>query len=227
MHKLHLDERWLEEIAAIRDSVTEESGLIRDDGARYRICRLGPAFTVELFPSFSRADEGIELVFDPQDLYCHRVGGHASGRYPSTLDKVTRNVHGIDAAIRGVPRMNDVRERFEPQMLLVFCVAESLRFDRIAVVMDQIIRAGTGRGGQHHRPTLETGPLFELFKNWGSVGAAVWRAVSAGARALGALPLARLTQEQREHTEAVALLHGDMRWRDAALAVRAIKPPSA
>ena len=79
-----------------------------------RNCRPGPAFTVELFPSFSRADEGIELVFDPQDLYCHRVGGHASGRYPSTLDQVTRNVHGIDAAIRGVPGMNDVRQRWGP-----------------------------------------------------------------------------------------------------------------
>jgi hypothetical protein len=123
--------------------------------------------------------------------------------------------------------MNDVRERFEPQMLLVFCVAESLRFDRIAVVMDQIIRAGTGRGEQHHSPTLETGPLYALFKNWGSASAAVWRAVSAQARALGALPRARLTREQRAHTEAVALLPGDIRWHDAALAVRVIKPPGA
>ena len=227
MHKLDLNQLWLAEIAAIRDSVTEESGLIRADGVRYRICRPGPAFTVELFPSFSRADEGIELVFDPQDLYCHRVGGHASGRYPSTLDMVTRNVHGIDAAIRGVPGMNDVRERFEPQMLLVFCVAESLRFDRIAVVMDQIIRAGTGRGEQHHSPALETGPLYALFKNWGSVSAAMWRAVSAQVRALGALPHARLTREQREHTEAVALLPADTRWRDAAMAVSVIKPPGA
>lgn len=80
-HKLHLDERWLEEVAAIQNSVTEESNLIRNDGVRYRMCRPGPVFTVELFPSFSRADEDIELLFDPLDLYCQRW---ADTRRPAT-----------------------------------------------------------------------------------------------------------------------------------------------
>lgn len=90
-----------------------------------------------------------------------------------------------------------------------------------------MIRAGMGRGEQHHRLILETGPPYALFKNWGSASAAVWRAVSAQVGAQGALSRSQLTRAQREHTEAVALLPGDARWRDAALAVRVIKPPSA
>jgi len=81
------------------------------------------------------------------------------------------------------------------------------------------------RGEQHHSPILETGPLYALFKNWGNTSAAVWRAVPAQALALGAQTRARHTREQRERTDAVTLLPGDTRWRDAALAVRFFKPP--
>jgi hypothetical protein len=95
------------------------------------------------------------------------------------LSKSAAHDGAIGAAIHGVPGMNDLRERFETQMLLVFYVAESQRFDRIAAVRDQIIRARSGVVRATPQSDFRDWAMSALFKNFGSASATVRRAVSA------------------------------------------------
>ena len=124
--------------------------------------------------------------------------------------------------------MNDLRERFETQMLLVFYVAESQRFDRIAAVRDQIIRARSGVVRATPQSDFRDWAMSALFKNFGSASATVRRAVSAQWRGPSATVARPTDPGAREPTpQRLALLLGDTRQRDPVLAVRGIKPLSA
>jgi hypothetical protein len=224
MHKLHLNAAWLSDITALRDAVTEDTHLIRFDNGFYRVCQPGPDFSVEVFPGLGRVDESVQIKFRRDNLYATEVAGHKVGRYPSTLDLLLRDARGLDDALHQLARPGEVKNRETLALLLVFCVAESLRFDRIATQVDQVIKSTAGR--LLGTPTqLDIGPLYTLFKNWERASAAVLRGTSAQGRQIVARPRALLTAEERRHSERVQLLPGDLALSDTVRALKVIKLP--
>lgn len=224
MFPLHINDGWLQQITAIRDAVTADTNLIRFDNGFYRTTRPGPLFTVAVHPGFGRVNDAVELQIDPATLYVQRVAGRTVERYPSTLDLLLRDAHGIDAALHAVPGNTDKKTRFPDEMLIVFCVAESLRFDHIATVVDQVIKATAGRL-QGAGKTLNVGALSPLFKNWERASAAVWRAMSAETRQILALPPAQRSAAQRQHFQRIEPRVGDAGLTAAMRALKVVKLP--
>lgn len=147
---------------------------MRFDNGFYRICPAEPkTVEIEVFPGHGNVDQAIALEIDQSTLYVEKVAGRRVERYPSTLDLVTRDSLGLDQAIHVIPAMKNARERFPLEMLVVFCVAESLRFDAIARRIDEVIkytngwlRAPDDARARERARKLEIGPLYPLFKNW-------------------------------------------------------------
>lgn len=215
--QLHVDQRWSSEISAMRQALTEETGLIRFDNSSYRICRPAPPVTIEVFPGHGRVDQGLVLEMDPTSLYVSKVAGRKVERYPSTLDLVTRDSGGLDAALVNIPGMTNVKKRFPLEMLVVFCVAESLRFDTIAQRVDEVIKYGNGRlvapGDEEARKKalqLEIGPLLPLFKNWEDASEAVFRGVTLKACQIAVRSRTERSQDDRRHHERVELQQRDL-----------------
>ena len=224
MSELHLNATWMSGITALRDKVTEDTNFIRFDNTFYRVCRPGPDFEVKVFASTARADQGVLFKFRRDNLYVTEVAGRKVGRYPSTLDLTLRNARGLDDSLHLLAKGGEFKDRFMHEMLVVFCVAESLRFDRIATEVDQVIKATAGqlRGA----PTqLAIGPLHGLFKNWERASAAILRGISAQGRQIMNRPRALLTPEERRHSERVQLLVADQVLTDATRALKVIKLP--
>ncbi|MCM3697762.1 hypothetical protein M3190_15195, partial [Microbacterium oleivorans] len=131
----------------------------RYDNTYYRICSNAapPSFTISLLPSTG----GTPLVLNmrTRDLYVELIGGHPFENYSHNLDRMPFDaiatsgsdaVRGfsLDSAIRGLLRTPDgdkrmltPDDRFLAQSLVVFCVAESLRFDKIATELGQYFRS--------------------------------------------------------------------------------------
>ena len=146
---LRVGRTWDTQIAAIRNAVTEDTNLIRYDNTFYRICSnaLPPSFTVSVLPS--TVSPPLVLNMRTRDLYVELIGGHPFENYSHNLDRMPfeatatsgedASAASLDSAIRGLlriqggdKRMLRPEDRFLAQSLVVFCVAESLRFDRIA-----------------------------------------------------------------------------------------------
>lgn len=156
---LRVGRTWDTQIDVIRDAVTEHTNLIRYDNTYYRICSNAapPSFTISLLPSTG----GTPLVLNmrTRDLYVELIGGHPFENYSHNLDRMPFDaiatsgsdaVRGfsLDSAIRGLlrtpggdKRMLTPDDRFLAQSLVVFCVAESLRFDKIATELGQYFRS--------------------------------------------------------------------------------------
>ena len=195
MYDLQFGATWSDQLATIRDAVTEDSGLLRADGVPYRVCRDDPSsFKVKLMPAspMSRNDS-IELEFGINDLYCRNVGPHAKvERYPSGIQdihdfngqlKTPRNIALLEAYIRDVPVNPDIEDRFAKQMLLVMVVAESLRFERMANDVLNIARAGSLVSGEKPTLALNIGAWKQYYDYWGDASRAIWDKAPAASRA--------------------------------------------
>ena len=144
MFLLRIAENWSFRIGEIRDATTDETHLIRFDNSFYRLCRPGPeTFSLNVVPGTGRVDEGITLTIRVRDLYVTHVGNRLFGRYASTIDRLMPQALTLDQAVHELPTAQSDR-RFELQSMLVFCVAESLRNDRIATAVGQMISATMG-----------------------------------------------------------------------------------
>ena len=232
--QIHIDERWSSEINDLRNTLTEETGLIRFDNSFYRICQPASPEPVEIrvFPGHGKANEGVMLEMDPATLYINKVAGRNVMRYPSNFDLVTRDARGIDAALRDVPGMTNVKERFPLEMLIVFCVAESLRFDTISRRVDEVIKYTNGwlvspadAKAKEEAKRLQTGPLQPLYKNWEDASEAIFRSVSPKAEKILASSRAQLSQEERRHYERVVLQPRDLRFTEAVRSLAVLQRP--
>jgi hypothetical protein len=212
-YPLQLGASWPEQLAAIRDTVTDDSGLVREDGVQYRMCRDDDSrFKVKLIPAYpAKPGAGIELEFGMRDLYCKRIDKHLlPDRYPSGIHDVQRDgkprpaktIHTLDAYILEVPGNKDVQDRFEKQMLLAMVVAESLRFERIGTDVLNVARAGDLRPGEGATLALNIGAWKPIYDNWGAASAALWAVAPPAARQRFAQPnrLARNHPQDRPAT---------------------------
>jgi hypothetical protein len=91
------------------------------------------------------------------------------------LDQLPPNAGGLDHAVQRLPHAVGT-ELFELQSLLMFCFAESLRSDRIATAIEQMIRSTFG-GLRGVAPLLSTGPPTEASALLGQASDAAHRAL--------------------------------------------------
>jgi hypothetical protein len=174
-HLLRLDGTWERQVSALRDSVTDECGLIRFDNGFYRICRDSAAsFEVRLQPAVG-AGPALTLQVQERDLYVTDIGGRSFGQYAKTLDKLQPSGHTLDAALRGLAEGSGGggRSMFENQSLLVLCLAESLRDDHFATRIGQLF---SWMGSQPVRGSDKELPMRQVldeFHAWGQASEAI------------------------------------------------------
>jgi hypothetical protein len=209
--------------------------MIRFDNGFYRICPAEPkTVEVEVFPGHGKVDQGVVLEIDQSTLYVEKIAGRRVERYPSTLDLVTRDSRGLDQALHDVPGMKASTERFPLEMLLVFCVAESLRFDAVARRVDEVIKYTNGwllqpgdALAREKARKLEIGPLYPLVKNWEKATDAAFRGVSPRARQIAMTQRALLSQDDRRHYERVTLEPRDLPFSDAVRSLAVLHRPTS
>lgn len=222
MFTLRIDPTWSRQIAAIRDSNSDDTNLIRFDNGFYRVCRAAPAqFSIQLLPMGLESADALTLQLGSQDFYVATIGGQAFGRYASTIDGLSVDAATLDNAIREVRTAVGTR-RFELQSLLVFCVAESIRSDLIATQIEATIRASLGRllGAPTRLPIRS---MLEQARAWGQSSDAVWAALSPAARAIYAKLPAQRTPEERRFSERVNENAIDPALRMTARGVKVLK----
>ena len=202
MYQLRFDTSWSHQISAIRDANSEDTNLIRFDNAFYRVCRAGATqITLQLHPDGSVAPDPLTMQLGARDFYVSLIGGQPFDRYASTLDTLQLDYATLNSAIREVRSAVGTR-RFELQSLIVFCVAESIRSDQIALKIESTIRASLGRL-LGVAPRLSVGTMLPQARAWGQSSDAVWAALSPEARALSSKPLAARTPTERQFSERV------------------------
>jgi hypothetical protein len=220
MSVLRIGPDWATQIQVLRDSVTEDTNLIRFDNGFYRICRPGPDFTVRLQAG---PGAGIELVMQSADLYVKRIDGKPFERYASTLDTQERDFGGLSNAVMALPRSQGTA-LFELQSLLVFCVGESLRSDEVATAIEQAIRATT-HALRGVAPRLPMARLLRQARTWGQGSEAILGAVSKEARDIVLQPRAGLPEAQRRFSERVDLAKIDPALHEAVRGIKVLKRP--
>ena len=204
MFLLRIAEDWASQISRIRDAHTNDAHLIRFDNTNYRLCRPGPeTFRVKVMPGTGRVEEGITLTLQVRDLYVTHIGARLFGRYASTLDRFTPQALTLDQAVHELPTAQGER-LFELQSLLVFCVAESLRNDLIAMAISQMISATMGnpilRGPAVQLPIRDYLPIA---RTWGQASDAIFQALSPQAQRIVLRPRSELSLVERRFYERV------------------------
>lgn len=226
MFLLRIADNWPSQIGAIRDANTDETHLIRFDNTFYRRCRPGPeTFSVNVVPGTGRVDEGITLTLRVRDLYVTHVGTRLFGRYASTLDRLAPQALTLDQAVHELPTAQGDR-RFEWQSMLVFCVAESLRNDRIATAVGQMIGATMGnpilRGPAAQLPIRDYLPVARA---WGQTSDAIFQALSPQAQGIVLRPRAGLSLEERRFYERVDMAKIPPHLVRVAQSIKVLKRP--
>jgi hypothetical protein len=204
MYNLYIRQDWSDQIAAIRNAVTEDTNLIRFDNSFYRICRNNPdSFFVTVFPFEGRVDKGIRLTIQMKDLYITNIGSRYVERYASTLGSFSPEARTLNALLHDLPTAQGVR-LFELQSQLMFCVAESLRSDHIATTVEQTIsKSLIGlQGVPAHLPMSE---LTELARAWGQTSDAIFSSLSEKAKRIVLQARNVLSVEDRQFSERVDL----------------------
>jgi len=204
MFLLRIAEDWASQISRIRDAHTDDTHLIRFDNTYYRLCRPGPeTFKVTVAPGTGRVEEGITLTLQVRDLYVTHIGTQLFGRYASTLDRLAPQALTLDQVVHELPTAQGDR-LFEWQSLLVFCVAESLRNDLIAMAVGQMISATMGnpvlRGPAAQLPVRDYLPIA---RTWGQGSDAVFQAFSPQAQRIVLRPRSQLSLVERRFYERV------------------------
>ncbi|KVS39254.1 hypothetical protein [Burkholderia ubonensis] len=221
---------WASQIQRIRNAVSEDTNLIRFDNTFYRVCKTSdpaPAFGLTLLPSVG-AESGLVLRMHMNDLYVETIDAQPFTRYASTLSSWLPADITLDNAIRGLLR-KDQRvlqgdRRFVMQSLVVLCVAESLRFDRIATEFEQAFRSMNGmlRGVP---PRLKLQSWEDMAKKWGQTSERIFAALSDEARTIALKERALLSQQERRFSERVSTASLGDEYADIASNIRLLKRP--
>jgi len=200
MFTLRVAPDWAEQVRRIRESVTEDSHLIRPDNGFYRVCHAGDAsFQVRVLPGSGA--KGIELRLRESDLEVTHVDGRLDGGRP-----------GSGAA------------RLDEHALMVLSVVGSLRSDALAARVGQLLRvATTGLPGAPAQ--LPAGDLLQVARTWGPASESIFNALSSTARGIALKRRAELTPLQRHFSERVDLAKVEPGLQAAARGIAVLKRP--
>jgi hypothetical protein len=225
MFTLRVSHDWASQIQQIRDTVTEDSNLIRFDNAFYRVCRAGEqCFDLLVQPrSGGSGGRGVRMTLRERDLYVLHVNGRLIEQYAKTLDRLRGEPMSLDNALYELAKPTPERV-FELNTLVVFCVAESLRNDHIATLIGQVIRTSTTGliGAPTMLPIVQMRAAAHL---WGQASEAIFQAMSPAARDIALRPRAQLTPLQRRFSERVDLSRVDSRLATLVREVKVLKRP--
>jgi hypothetical protein len=222
MFTLRVSHDWAAQIQQIRDAVTEDSNLIRNDHAFYRVCRAGEQ-CFDLMVQPRSGGRGVRMTLRERDLYVLHVNGRLIEQYAKTLDRLRGEPMSLDNALYELGKPSPERV-FELNTLVVFCVAESLRNDHIATTIGQVIRTSTTGliGAPTMLPIVQMRAAAHL---WGQASEAIFAALSPAAHDIALRPRAQLTPLQRRFSERVDLSRVDSRLLALAREVKVLKRP--
>ena len=225
---LPIDGDWSARIGEIRDATTEDTNLIRFDNSFYRVCRDNPGtFQISLYSDSIGGTGVVPLTMQLRDLYITQIGHRPFETYAATVGEEAPQAQTLRGAVHALQRgqlLGD--DLFLKQSVLVLCVAESLRSDYTATVIEQTIRASTT--GLLGVPTrLRTGDLLRAARSWGQASDAIFRSLSPQARQIAMRSRASLSPEQRRFFEPTDIRKIDPELRDVSKAVKVLKRPAA
>lgn len=220
---LQVGPNWADQIRAIRNRVTEDTNLIRFDNTFYRVCRdSDEKFAIRLYPQDTRATS-LMLHMSMRNLYVSQIGGHSFSIYARTLESQTRSLDGAVSSLLGTS--TDPTAAAEACSIVVWCIAESLRFSSIATAVGQSIFRG--RTFAHGISSQLPFPTFErMVKNWANTSDAVFNALSDDARAIVLRPRASLSPEERQFCASVGPTTVAQAYRNFAQAITVLNRPT-
>lgn len=194
MHELVIRPDWAQQIGRLRELLTEDTQIIRWGNNFYRCCRSGPPVAVQVATPDGR--QALPLQLRPDDLYVTRVGSSTDmGRYGSLTGSLSVSAPGLDHAVRALARgAVHGDEAFGLRSLLVFSVAEALRFDSLAHELGFALRTVDVAGGARAMPLARWWPIVHA---WGQACDAVWAGLDADLRRASLLPAAARSGEDR------------------------------
>lgn len=185
MHELVIRPDWAQQIGRLRDQLSEDTHIIRWGNNFYRCCRGGAAVELRLLTADRQGQ--LELQLRPADLYITRVGSSTEmGRYGSLTGELSVSAPKLENAVRslaGGAVHGD--EAFGLRSLVVFCVAEALRFDSLAHEIGFAMRTVNVAGGARPMPLQRWWPVVHA---WGKACDAVWSGLDARLRRASLLP---------------------------------------
>lgn len=139
-HSLKVGAGWAQQITAIRDAHSEDTNLIRFDNTFYRYARSGPPIEIGVVTRDGSAQARLKV--DPATFYMSPLTGPPVENYAPDLASKVLSDESIDHAIRGIAGKNAGETA---SSLLIFAVAESIRFDQLAAEIDACFRADAGQ----------------------------------------------------------------------------------
>ncbi len=194
MHELVIRPDWAQQIAQLRQSLTEDTNIVRWGNGHYRCCRSGAPVALRLVVPDRSATLTMQLR--PADLYITHLGAATEmGRYGSLTGELSVNAQKFEHAVHSLSAGTVQGDTaFGLRSLVVFCVAEALRFDSLAHDIGFALRTVDVAGGA--KP-LSLGRWWPTVHAWGQACDAVWAGLNADMRRASLLPAGARTGEDR------------------------------
>ncbi len=224
MHDLVIRHDWAQQIGRLRCALTEDTNIIRWGNNFYRCCRGGPPVALRvLTPDGQRA---LSLQLRPSDLYITRMGAATDmGRYGSLTGELSVSAWKLDHAVSSLAAGTvHGDEAFGLRSLVVFCVAEALRFDSLAHEVGFALRTMDVAGGTKAMSLARWWPTVHA---WGQACEAVWAGLDAELRRASLLPAASRTGDDRSRSARASYERMSGALLEAAKGAAVLKLPAA
>ena len=224
MHELVIRPDWAQQIGQLRERLTEDTNIIRWGNNFYRCCRNDAPVTLRLMTPGSSV--ALPLQMRPRDLYITQVGlASDMGRYGSLTGELSVSGPKLDHAVRSLARGSvHGDEAFGLRSLVVFCVAEALRFDSLAHDVEFAMRTQDVAGGAKEKPLKDWWPVVHA---WGQACDAVWVGLEAELRRASLLPAAARQGPDRTRSGRASYERMNGTVLEAAKGAAVLKRPAA
>lgn len=224
MHELVIRPDWAQQIGQLRERLTEDTHIIRWGNNFYRCCRNGPPVALRVAaPDRSVA---LPLQLRPSDLYITQVGSATEmGRYGSLTGELSVSAPKLEHAVRSLAGGTvHGDEAFGLRSLVVFCVAEALRFDSLAHDVGFALRTVDVAGGAKAMPLGRWWPTVHA---WGQACDAVWSGLDVELRRASLLPAAARNGPDRTRSARATYERMSGAVLEAAKGAAVLKRPAA
>ena len=176
--------------------------------------------------STSDGSVALPLQLRPSDLYITQVGlVTGMGRYGSLTGELSVSAPKFEHAVRSLASGGvHGDEAFGLRSLVVFCVAEALRFDSLAHDVGFALRTMNVAGDTKSMPLGRGWPTVHA---WGQACDAVWAGLDAELRRASLLPAAARSGPDRTRSGRARYEHMSGVVLEAAKAAAVLKRPAA
>jgi hypothetical protein len=133
---------WAKQIEVIRDKCSTDTNLIRFDNTFYRYAGDPGKEDIEISVRTRKGDTAISMVVDTSNIYMYPTKGAFFLNYEVDLSGLVLSDESLDSAIQSMDSKNGGSAA--DRSLLVFAVAESIRFDQLATDINSCFLADAG-----------------------------------------------------------------------------------